>query len=91
MDITEIKKRVDLLKMVNNMTYCLVSELAKELKVRKTDLMQFILDNPKLFYAENIWLYKEAPHSKNQTGHKNLGVCIKEVYLSPEDNFRTDE
>lgn len=36
MDIQEIKKRVDLIKMVNNSRYCLISELAKELKVRKT-------------------------------------------------------
>lgn len=93
MDIAEIKRRVDLLKMANNNRYCLISELAKELRVRKTDLMQFVLDNPKLFYAENIWLYKGATRSKSyeQTEHKNLGIGIKEVYLSAEDNFRTEE
>ena len=40
MDIQEIKRRFDLLKMANNERYCLLSELAKELKVRKTDLMK---------------------------------------------------
>ena len=43
MDIAEIKRRVDLLKMANNKKYCLIPELAKELKVSKTDLMQLFL------------------------------------------------
>ena len=60
MDIQEIKRRVDLLKMANNKKYCLVPELAKELKVSKTDLMQFILDNPKLFHTDNRILHKET-------------------------------
>ena len=29
MDIAEIKRRVDLLKMANNKKYCLIPELAK--------------------------------------------------------------
>lgn len=91
MDIVEIKRRVDLLKMANNKKYCLISELAKELKVRKTDLMQFILDNPKLFHTDNQWTYKVMPRSQQITTDKNLGLGIEEVYLSPEDNFRTDE
>lgn len=101
MDIQEIKKRVDLIKMVNNSRYCLISELAKELKVRKTDLMQFIIDNPKLFYTENKWSYKDKVYYEyvcgnkvkmsNSVKNKNLGLGIEEVYLSPEDNFRTEE
>lgn len=91
MDIVEIKRRVDLLKMANNKKYCLISELAKELKVSKTDLMQFILDNPKLFHTDNQWTYKVMPRSQQITTDKNLGLGIEEVYLSPEDNFRTDE
>lgn len=90
-DIAEIKRRADLLKMANNKKYCLISELAKELKVRKTDLMQFILDNPKLFHTDNQWTYKVMPRSQQITTDKNLGLGIEEVYLSPEDNFRTDE
>ena len=54
MDIQEIKRRFDLLKMANNERYCLLSELAKELKVRKTDLMQFVIDNPKLFRKGSV-------------------------------------
>lgn len=101
MDIAEIKRRVDLLKMANNKKYCLIPELAKELKVSKTDLMQFILDNPKLFHTDNQWSlkdkviyrtiygtkYKETERVKN----KNLGLGIEQVFLLPEDNFRTEE
>lgn len=59
MDISEIKRKFELLKMANASNYCLVSELAKELKVSKTDLMQFVLDNYKLFHVEDIYSYKK--------------------------------
>lgn len=91
MDIAEIKRRVDLLKMANNKKYCLIPELAKELKVSKTDLMQFILDNPKLFHTDNQWTYKVMPRSQKVAPNKNLGLGIEEVYILPEDNFRTEE
>lgn len=91
MDIEEIKRRVDLLKMANNKKYCLIPELAKELKVSKTDLMQFILDNPKLFHTDNQWTYKVMPRSQKVVQNKNLGLGIEQVYISPEDNFRTEE
>lgn len=101
MDIVEIKRRVDLLKMANNQKYCLIPELAKELKVSKTDLMQFILDNPKLFHADNQWSYKDKVVYRQMLGvkfkdtdivkNKNLGLGIEQVYLSPKDNFRTEE
>lgn len=100
MDITEIKRRVDLLKTANNKNYCLIPELAKELKISKTDLMQFILDNPKLFYTDNQWSYKSKVVYRNMSGvrfkdidkvrDKNL-VGIEKVYILPEDNFRTEE
>lgn len=73
MDIAEIKRRVDLLKMANNKKYCLIPELAKELKVSKTDLMQFILDNPKLFHTDNQWTYKVMLRSQKVAPNKNLG------------------
>lgn len=101
MDIAEIKRRVDLLKMANNQKYCLIPELAKELKVSKTDLMQFVLDNPKLFHADNQWSYKDKVVYRTMSGvkfkdvdrvkNKNLGLGIEQVYLSPEDNFRTEK
>lgn len=101
MDIAEIKKRVDLLKMANNQKYCLIPELAKELKVSKTDLMQFVLDNPKLFHTDNQWSYKDKVVYRTISGvrfkdtdivkNKSLGLGIEQVYLLPEDNFRTEE
>lgn len=91
MDIAEIKKRVELLKTANNKKYCLIPELAKELKVSKTDLMQFILDNPKLFYTDNQWTFKVLSKTKIIVHNKNLGLGIQEVYILPEDNFRTEE
>ena len=101
MDIAEIKRRVDLLKMANNHKYCLIPELAKELKVSKTDLMQFVLDNPKLFHADNQWSYKNKVVYRRISGvkfkdtdtvkNKSLGLGIEQVYLLPDDNFRTEE
>ena len=80
MDIREIKRRFDLLKMANNERYCLLSELAKELKVRKTDLMQFVIDNPTLFKKGSV-----------ERKGKNMGACLLDVYLLPEDNPKTEE
>lgn len=101
MDIVEIKRRVDLLKLANNTRYCLIPELAKELKASKTDLMQFVLNNPKLFHAENQWSCKDKVVYRTLSGvkfkdtervkSKNLGLGIEEVYLLPEHNFRTEE
>lgn len=84
MEIKEIKRRFDLLKKVNNKNYCLISELAKELKVSKTDLMQFMEDNAKLFtlYVDNNCFKKKS---------KNMGLSIQNVYLKPIDNPSTDE
>ena len=84
MDIAEIKRRVDLLKMANNKKYCLIPELAKELKVSKTDLMQFILDNPKLFHTDNQWTYKVMLRSQKVAPNKNLGLGIEEVIFYPK-------
>ena len=83
MDIAEIKRRVDLLKMANNKKYCLIPELAKELKVSKTDLMQFILDNPKLFHTDNQWTYKVMPRSQKVAPNKNLGY----IHISEFDYY----
>ena len=69
MDIQEIKRRFELLKMANYERYCLLSELAKELKVRKTDLMQFVIDNPKLFRKGSV-----------EKKGKNMGACLFDGY-----------
>lgn len=101
MNIAEIKRKFELLKQVNGSTLLLISELAKELKVRKTDLMQFVIDNPKLFHTETKYSYRKESYINTVAGqmfrdtryvvHKNLGLGIANVYLHPEDNFRTEE
>lgn len=75
MEITETKKRFELLKRIYGKTYCSVPDLARELKARKTDLMDFIEQNPKLFRVED----------------KQKGVIILDVFLKPEDNYTTEE
>lgn len=85
MEISEIKRIVELLKKVNCARIALISEVAKEMGVRKTALMQFIEDNPKLF--------KIIEHqSRSAKGWvKTVGLAIQEVYLIPEDNPDTEE
>lgn len=81
MNIEEIKRRTDLLKKVNNENYCLISELAREMKTSKTDLMQFIEDNSKLFSCKPI----------EKRTSKNLGLAITDVYLNAYENPATEE
>lgn len=85
MKITEIKRRFDLLTKANNENYCLLSELAKELSIKKTDLMQFIEDNYKLFSICAM------ERKMNNGKFKNLGVAIQNVYLHVDENPITDE
>lgn len=79
MDIKEIKRRFDLLCKANNEGYTLLSELAKELKVSKTDLMQLIEDNSKLFKTGSL------VRNEGRVNRKNLGLVVTDVYLSPEE------
>ena len=85
MEISEVKRIVELLKKVNCARIALISEVAKEMGVKKTALMQFIEDNPKLF--------KIIEHqSKSAKGWvKTVGLAIQEVYLTPEENPDTEE
>ncbi len=85
MDIKEIKRRFDLLCKANNEGYTLLSELAKELKVSKTDLMQLIEDNSKLFKTGSL------VRNEGRVNRKNLGLVVTDVYLSPEENDTTKE
>lgn len=80
MHINTIKQKFDLLLLANSSKHCLLSELAKELKLSKTDLMQFIVDNPKLFKTTN-----------GATQKKNQGLLINNVYITAEDNPDTTE
>lgn len=101
MDIQEIKRRIDLLKKVSQQRTVLIKDVARELKERQTDLMIFIEDNPKLFKTEQVWswkkeaYYEHTPFGKVKHSRtvqdKCKGLGISEVYLRPEDNYRTDE
>ena len=84
MEINEIKRIVELVKKVNCECIALVSEVAKEMGVKKTALMQFIEDNPKLFK-----LGEKVKRTKNT--QTTLGLGIMTVYLSADENPDTEE
>ena len=84
MEISEIKRIVELLKKVNCERIALISEVAKEMGVRKTALMQFIEDNPKLFK-----LGEKVKRTRNT--QVTLGLGIMRAYLSADENPDTEE
>lgn len=105
MEISEIKETFELIKVANNSKFALIPELAKELKTTKTTLTKFILDNPELFHTENEYIYrrkrvkrflfsrnsKEFYWDTEQVKSRSLGLGVEQVYLSPVENYRTDE
>lgn len=84
MEISEIKRIVELIKKVNCENLALISEVAKEMGVRKTALMQFVEDNPKLFKIDTYYTYTKRDR-------KVKGLAIFKVYLTPEENPDTEE
>lgn len=84
MEISEIKRIAELLQKVNCEHIALISEVAKEMGVKKTALMQFIEDNPKLFK-----LGEKVKRTKNT--QTTLGLGIMTAYLSADDNPDTEE
>ena len=85
LQISEIHRIVSLIQKVNCSTFALISETASELGIKKTALMQYIEDHPKLF---NII---EATSTTAKGVVKTLGLAIRKVYLTPEENPVTDE
>ena len=85
LQITEIHRIVSLIQKVNCSTFALISETASELGVKKTALMQFIEDNPKLFDII------EATITSAKGVKKTLGLGIRNVYLTAEENPVTEE
>lgn len=80
MDISEIKRIVNLIQRVDCLNYALITDTAKELGVKKTALMQYIEDNPKLFKLVEV------------TKKGNIvGLGIHTVYTDPADNPATEE
>ena len=84
MDISEIKRIVELLQKVNCERFALISEVAKEMGVKKTALMQYIEDNPKFFK-----LGEKIKRTKNT--QTTLGLGIITTYISADENPNTEE
>ena len=84
MEISEIKRIVELVKKVNCESLALISEVAKEMGEKKTALMQFIEDNPKLFKIDTYYTYTKRDR-------KVKGLAVSKVYLTPEENPDTEE
>lgn len=84
MEISEVKRITDLLKRANCTNFALVSEIAKEMSVKKTALMQFIEDNPKLFRLGEAF-------KSTKTTKTSLGLSIITAYLTAEENPDTEE
>lgn len=85
LQIAEVHRIVSLIQKVNCSTYALITETASELGIKKTALMQYIEDNPKLFDVI------EATSRSAKGVVKTLGLGIKKVYLTPEENPKTEE
>lgn len=83
-EVGEIKRIVSLIQHVDCTNYALVADVAKEMAAKKTELMQFIEDNPKLFSV-----YRIDRQTKNVT--KTLGLGIGKVYLTANENPDTEE
>ena len=85
LQITEIHRIVSLIQKVNCSTFALISETASELGIKKTALMQYIEDHPKLFDVI------EATSKSTKGVVKTLGLAIRKVYLTAEENPVTEE
>ena len=85
LQISEVHRIVSLIQKVNCSTFALVTETASELGIKKTVLMQYIEDNPKLFDVT------KATSKSTKGVVKNLGLAIRKVYLIPEENPDTEE
>ena len=76
LQISEVYRIVSLIQRVNCSTFALVTETASELGIKKTMLMQYIEDNPKLFDVT------EATSKSAKGVVKSLGLAIRKV-ISP--------
>ena len=85
MEINEILRIVNLLQKVDCTSYALITDVAKEMGIKKTALMQYIEDHPKLFDII------EATSKSARGVVKTLGLAIRKVYVTPEENPVTEE
>jgi hypothetical protein len=85
MEISEINRIVNLLQKVDCTWYALIADVAREMGIKKTALMQFIDDNPKNFNIQEITI------TSAKGVKKTLGLGIRKVYLTAEQNPETEE
>ena len=97
MEISEIHRIVELIKQVDCSNSALISDIAKEMGVKKTSLMEFINSNPWLFKTEELWTYKKTkcidyyingkPHYFTMDiKDKCKGLAVIRTFPSPESN-----
>lgn len=79
LNISEIQRIVNLIQKVDCQNYALITDTAKELGIKKTALMQYIEDNPKLFKLVEV--VKPKPK----------GLAISVVFTDPANNPVTEE
>ena len=85
MEISEILRIVNLLQKVDCTWYALITDVAREMGIKKTTLMQYIEDNPKNFSIQEITI------TSAKGVKKTLGLGIRRVYLTAEQNPVTEE
>ena len=85
MEISEINRIVNLLQKVDCTWYALIADVAREMGIKKTALMQFIEDNPKNFRIQEITI------TSTKGVKKTLGLGIQKVYLTADQNPDTEE
>jgi len=78
--IPNVKDIVRLIQKVNCQNYALISEVAKEMSVKKTQVMMYIEEHPKLFILVEV-----------KKGDKVQGLGIKTVYTDANQNPETEE
>ena len=82
MDANVVRRKLELLKKANCEKFARLSELAKELRCSKTELMLEIEKNPGLYVTSEPW----------KLGLKsNPGLLIIDVFASPADNYTQPE
>ena len=80
LNIQNVKEIVRLIQRVNCQNYALISEVAKEMGTKKTQVMMYIESHPKLFRLGEV-----------TKGNKTLGLAILVVYLEADQNPDTQE
>lgn len=80
LNIENIKEITRLIQRVDCHSYATITDVAKEMGVKKTQVMMFIEQNPKLFKIAEI-----------TKGNKSLGLAILVVYLEADQNPDTQE